>query len=115
MFHCLHRKSRHIPRLARQGCLTALSKMPPLGAMAALMLVAAARALPGAEVANQGYRLTVSQDGDGISVRLEDRVLGIAVTDGSCLYHAAIGEVQGADRLEKVSIRSKTQSLVIRG
>jgi hypothetical protein len=67
------------------------------------------------ELANQGYRLTVSQDGDTIRVRLDDRTLDIVVADGPCLYHATDGEGQGADRLTKVSVKKEHQSLVIRG
>ena len=70
------------------------------------------------ELANQGYRLTVSQDGDTVRTLLEDRILGLAVADGPCLYHAATREGKNAlaaDRLTNVSIRSEKQSLVIRG
>ena len=73
---------------------------------------------PTTELANQGYRLTVSQDDAAIRMRLEDRTLGMVVADGPCLYHAAAGEGQAAivaNRLENSSVTTEGQTLVIRG
>ena len=116
MFQHFQHKFRYIPRLARQGRrVTSTSKMLLLGRAVFLGLITFPPVAPGAELTNRGYRLIVSQRGNSISARLDDRMLGIAVADGPCLYHAATGEGQGADGLKRVSIRNQGQSLVIRG
>ena len=75
-------------------------------------------AAPRGELANRGFRLAVEHCGDTIHARLNDLILGIAVADGPCLYHAVMGKrnnVTTAERLQNPSITTDGASVIVRG
>lgn len=70
------------------------------------------------QVANEGYSLTAMTAAGGVSIRLEDKRLGLAVADGPCVYRAvrlADGRREQGRGLEEPVLVLVGDRLAVRG
>lgn len=70
------------------------------------------------ELSNTAYQLAVSQDGDQVRVRFQDKLLGLRLADGPYFYSARRTEGRNSETfrgLQDVNITGSAGVLVIRG